>query len=96
MKAGLDANTLATVISNSKLNRGMDTPEAKKDNIIYQFYSAFSQLDAESMVDLYHNDILFNDPAFGTFMAIGQSICGECCVIVKKVKTLEFNSLILS
>lgn len=33
--------------------------------IIQQFYSAFAEGDAESMVKHYSNDIKFNDPAFG-------------------------------
>ena len=33
---------------------------------IEKFYTAFQQLDAESMVACYHDDIEFNDPAFGT------------------------------
>jgi len=35
------------------------------NNIIEQFYSAFQQLDAEKMADLYHPEIEFEDPAFG-------------------------------
>ncbi|MEB8329623.1 nuclear transport factor 2 family protein [Flavobacteriaceae bacterium KMM 6897] len=32
---------------------------------IEQFYSAFSNLDAEKMVAQYHEDVIFEDPAFG-------------------------------
>lgn len=32
---------------------------------IEQFYSAFSELDAEQMVAFYHSDVIFEDPAFG-------------------------------
>jgi len=35
-------------------------------NIIETFYQAFAALDAETMTSCYDNDILFNDPAFGT------------------------------
>lgn len=35
-------------------------------NTIEKFYTAFQQLDAEGMVACYHDDIEFNDPAFGT------------------------------
>jgi limonene-1,2-epoxide hydrolase len=35
------------------------------NNIIEQFYSAFQNLDAEKMADLYHPEIEFEDPAFG-------------------------------
>lgn len=34
-------------------------------NLIESFYTAFSALDAESMVACYHKDIVFEDPAFG-------------------------------
>ena len=33
--------------------------------IIDQFYEAFARKDAESMVLLYHDEIVFEDPAFG-------------------------------
>lgn len=33
--------------------------------IIHQFYTAFKNLDAETMVSLYQDDIMFEDPAFG-------------------------------
>ena len=39
----------------------MTTPK----NIIQDFYEAFEQLDAERMVEWYHNDVTFEDPAFG-------------------------------
>jgi ketosteroid isomerase-like protein len=32
---------------------------------IEKFYSSFNSLDAEGMVDCYHDDIIFEDPAFG-------------------------------
>ncbi|MFT4832276.1 MAG: limonene-1,2-epoxide hydrolase [Psychroserpens sp.] len=32
---------------------------------IEQFYSAFNNLDAEKMVAQYHEDVIFEDPAFG-------------------------------
>lgn len=35
------------------------------NNIIETFYKAFNDLDAETMVDCYHDDIVFEDPAFG-------------------------------
>jgi len=33
--------------------------------VVEKFYSAFNQLDAETMIDCYHEDIQFEDPAFG-------------------------------
>lgn len=38
-------------------------------NIIDEFYEAFSNLDAENMVKHYHPDIVFIDPAFGELKA---------------------------
>ena len=38
-------------------------------DLIKTFYNAFNNLDAESMVSCYHNDIVFKDPAFGTLKA---------------------------
>ena len=36
------------------------------DKLIEKFYNAFTNLDAESMADCYHPDVVFEDPAFGT------------------------------
>ncbi len=36
------------------------------EKTITKFYESFSNLDAEGMVECYHDDILFEDPAFGT------------------------------
>jgi len=33
--------------------------------LIEKFYTAFANLDAETMASCYHNDIVFEDPAFG-------------------------------
>lgn len=34
-------------------------------NLIEKFYNAFTNLDAETMTSCYHDDIVFEDPAFG-------------------------------
>lgn len=34
-------------------------------DLIDKFYTAFNELDAETMVSCYHNEIVFDDPAFG-------------------------------
>lgn len=36
-----------------------------EEKIIHQFFTAFKNLDAETMVSLYQDDIMFEDPAFG-------------------------------
>jgi len=33
--------------------------------LIHKFYQAFEKLDAETMTSCYHNDVVFEDPAFG-------------------------------
>ncbi|OUR91794.1 limonene-1,2-epoxide hydrolase [Flavobacteriales bacterium 34_180_T64] len=33
--------------------------------LIKTFYTAFNNLDAETMISCYHHDIIFEDPAFG-------------------------------
>lgn len=35
------------------------------EQLIKTFYNAFAQLDAETMAECYHDDIIFQDPAFG-------------------------------
>lgn len=34
-------------------------------SIIEKFYQAFENFDAEGMIEYYHNEIKFEDPAFG-------------------------------
>ena len=36
------------------------------NKLIEKFYSAFTNLDAETMADCYHPDVVFEDPAFGS------------------------------
>ena len=35
-------------------------------NVIERFYDSLGKLDAEAMIDCYHEDVNFHDPAFGT------------------------------
>ncbi|WP_342626288.1 nuclear transport factor 2 family protein [Aequorivita sublithincola] len=39
--------------------------EKEEINIIENFYEAFADLDAERMLEWYHDDVTFEDPAFG-------------------------------
>jgi hypothetical protein len=39
-----------------------------RSDIIYKFYDAFAAADAETMVSYYHEQIEFEDPAFGKLM----------------------------
>ncbi|RZN79412.1 MAG: nuclear transport factor 2 family protein [Winogradskyella sp.] len=36
------------------------------EKIVTTFYAAFANLDAEAMANCYHEDIVFEDPGFGT------------------------------
>ena len=35
------------------------------NDLIFKFYTAFTNLDGNEMANCYHNDIIFEDPAFG-------------------------------
>ncbi|MFD1061644.1 nuclear transport factor 2 family protein [Winogradskyella litorisediminis] len=39
------------------------------DALLHKFYLAFKNLDADTMIECYHDDILFKDPAFGVLKA---------------------------
>jgi limonene-1,2-epoxide hydrolase len=43
---------------------------ATSENLIEKFYNAFQRLDAETMVSCYHDDIRFEDPAFGVLNGV--------------------------
>lgn len=40
------------------------------ENIIQKLYGAFSELDADKMAACYHDDIVFEDPAFGQLKGV--------------------------
>jgi hypothetical protein len=40
----------------------------KQEELVTQFYSYFSNLDAEGMVECYHDEVSFQDPAFGNLI----------------------------
>jgi hypothetical protein len=49
-------------------------------DLLTTFYSSFSQLDADKMISCYHDDIIFEDPAFGVLegeraKAMWQMLC---------------------
>ncbi len=65
--------------------------------ILEDFYSAFSNLDAETMVQYYHEDIVFNDPAFGTLKGdkaknMWRMLCGSQKKgdVIVKVSNIEY------
>lgn len=50
------------------------------EDLINKFYTAFNNLDEETMISCYHDDIVFKDPAFGTLKgerakAMWQMLC---------------------
>jgi len=50
------------------------------ENVIIKFYEAFNNLDADTMCSCYHDDIIFEDPAFGILKgdkakAMWQMLC---------------------
>jgi len=59
------------------------------NNIIEQFYFAFQNLDAEKMVELYHTEIEFEDPAFGKLK--GNKAKNMWQMLCKSSKELEIT-----
>jgi limonene-1,2-epoxide hydrolase len=52
------------------------------ENVITKFYEAFNNLDADTMCSCYHNDIIFEDPAFSVLngeraKAMWQMLCAS-------------------
>jgi len=50
--------------------------------LIQTFYTAFSKFDAETMINCYHDDVVFEDPAFGVLKGtraknMWQMLCGS-------------------
>ena len=56
---------------------------------ISAFYLAFQRLDPESMVALYHPDIIFSDPAFGTLQ--GQDAKDMWRMLCSRSRDLEIT-----
>ena len=43
------------------------------ESIIEKFYTSFQNLDAEGMASCYHDDVVFEDPAFGKLKGVHAS-----------------------
>ncbi len=61
--------------------------------VIEKFYTAFSKLDADTMISCYHDDIVFEDPGFGKLegeraKAMWQMLCANA-----RDFTLEYNDV---
>ncbi len=69
-------------------------------SVIEKFYQAFEELDAESMIECYHNEIIFEDPAFGVLKGekaknMWRMLCDSQKGKEFKVKAskIEYNNL---
>ncbi len=58
------------------------------EELIHKFYTAFSNLDAKTMVSCYHDDIVFTDPAFGTLH--GNRAKNMWCMLCESQKGKDF------
>ena len=64
------------------------------EQLIHKFYSAFSKADANTMCECYHNDIQFQDPAFGILH--GNDACRMWKMLIEKSKgniKIEFSDI---
>jgi len=65
--------------------------------VIENFYSSFSILDAESMIAYYHDDIVFEDPAFGVLKGdkaknMWRMLCANAKDLEIKYSKIDANS----
>lgn len=60
---------------------------------IKTFYTAFQHKDAEQMVSLYHDDIEFTDPAFGTLKGVKAKNMWRMLLANSKDLSLEFSQI---
>ncbi|MGB0524974.1 MAG: nuclear transport factor 2 family protein [Flammeovirgaceae bacterium] len=62
--------------------------EAHKE-LIQQFYTAFSQLNHESMAECYHDEIQFSDPAFQNLQ--GKEVVGMWHMLCTRAQNFELK-----
>jgi len=60
-------------------------------DIITKFYTAFKNLDVDTMVSCYHNDIRFEDPAFGELNGERAKNMWRMLVTSQKGKDFQVN-----
>jgi ketosteroid isomerase-like protein len=58
-------------------------------SLIETFYKAFSNLDADRMIDCYHKDVEFKDPAFGILK--GERAKAMWVMLCESQKGKDFN-----
>lgn len=61
--------------------------------IISEFYTAFKNKDAEKMVSFYHDDVEFEDPAFGTLKGERAKNMWRMLNKIGKGLTINFNQV---
>ena len=61
-------------------------------DLIEQFYTAFADMDAEKMVGFYHDDILFEDPAFGVLKGTRAKNMWRMLVASQKGKKFDIKA----
>lgn len=71
-------------------NNLIDKEQVEKNKeTIEKFYTAFKNRDSETMIKLYHDDIEFQDPAFGILK--GQRAKNMWKMLVERGKDLQIN-----
>lgn len=58
-------------------------------NCIENFYTAFKNQDAATMVSFYHPDVVFEDPAFGILQ--GERACNMWRMLIASQKGKDFD-----
>lgn len=61
-------------------------------SIIDDFYKAFDQLDAETMVSFYHKNVVFEDPAFGILK--GEQVKNMWRMLCSSQKKNQFRVIV--
>lgn len=70
----------------------MSDQENTKEHIeiVQNFYEAFQKRDAETMVELYHDEVILKDPAFGTLK--GEHAKNMWRMLCQNAKDLQINA----
>lgn len=63
------------------------------DSPVYRFYAAFREADADKMIDEYHNDIEFCDPAFGTLKGKEAGMMWQMLCHQAKDLVIDFSDI---
>ena len=66
---------------------------SQEETIATNFYSAFQQKNAKGMIECYHQDLQFEDPAFGKLSY--DETCGMWTMLCESAKDLSIEFSIL-